>query len=149
MTYPIDPRGAHFVYTHPTVPLDVRLAAGVKVMLSNGERADVKYARADLSTNGTRELIPAVATKRIMVMGLFLNNGAGAATTAIVKSGTTAISSTMSMAANGGKERPYNGLPYYRGGAVNEAINITLSNGADVGAEAFFIEVPVDVDIAS
>lgn len=133
----------------PTRPLEVRIIAGVKVRLTNGELVDLKYAWGSLAASGDREMIPAIADKRIMVMALFLNNGAGGAITATVKSGTTAVSALISMAANAERPRPYFGAPYYRGGAVNEAMNVTVSAGADVAFEAFFVEAPVDVDIAS
>lgn len=130
----------------PKNPIDVRPIAGADIRLPNGQRVDIKMAIANLATNGTRELIPAVADKRLFIVGLTLFNGAGAATTVTLKSATTAVSPLISLAANQVVVLPLNPSGYTRPDAVNEAVNATLSNGADVGVIAHYVEVPVDVD---
>lgn len=141
----VQPIGARWVRTPKGTALDVRSAAGSKVMLPNGERVDVKMAIVNLAGAGTTEIVPALATAKAVIVGLVLSGGAAGVSTVTIKSATTAISPLISLAANDTRVLPLNPAGYCRPDAVNEAINGTVT-GAAVGCIAHYIEVPVDVD---
>lgn len=137
--------GGSYVKTEDGNVLDVRPLAGADIRLPNGERVDVKLAIVNLATGTTTEIVPAIADKRIMVVGLVLTAGAAGVATVTLKSATTAISPLLSLPTNGPLVLPLNPAGYARPDAVNEALNGTVT-GAAVGCIAHYIEVPVDVD---
>lgn len=138
--------GGSFVKTEQGEALDVRQMASNKMFLDNGERAQVKLATLDATTNATTELIPAIATKRVIILALLLSPGA-TATSVTFKSASTAISPVITLAVNTPLHLPLTGGGWIRQTNVNEAINVTLSNGSAVGIIAHFIELPIDVDL--
>lgn len=138
-------QGASYVATEPGEALDVRPISGSKIMLPNGTRVDVKLAIVNLGAAGTTEIVPAIADKRIMVVGLVLTCGVAGVATVTLKSATTAISPLLSLPTNGPLVLPLNPAGYARPPEVNEALNGVVT-GAAVGCIAHYIEVPVDVD---
>lgn len=139
------PNGAVIVYSDPGEPIESRAVSGPKIMLPNGDRADVKLAIVNLATGATTEIVPAIADKRIMVVGLVLTAGAAGVATVTLKSATTAVSPLLSLPTNGPLVLPLNPSGYARADAVNEALNGTVT-GAAVGCICHYVEVPVDVD---
>lgn len=137
--------GKTFVATEPGDTLETRAVSGPDIRLPNSSRVDVKMAIVNLATGATTEIIPAVTTARLMIVGLVLTAGAAGVATVTIKSATTAISPLLSLPTNGSLVLPINPSGYMRPDAVNEAINGTVT-GSAVGCIAHYIEVPVDVD---
>lgn len=95
------------------------------------------YAFVNAATGARREIVAAVANRKIRVLSYSLSGPAGSVSTATFESATTAISPLISLAANGfAPESDNNGLFETAAGA---ALNITTS--ATVGVRVTYILV--------
>ena len=145
--FPIDPRGAHYVYTQPDFPLDVRTIGGNKIMLSNGERVQVKryWTTAAIATGATTtEVLPAPPTGYYLVVLAYCVM-CDAATLVTFSSSSTVVGMPLPCAANGGVNRPVTGYPLMVG--VAEASLTIATSGGNTYLDMAFIEVPINVDI--
>lgn len=142
MTSKVSAQGKRFVTTEPGDAV-ATLAAIDRVVLSNGEPAQVKRAFATAASNDTTELIPAVSDKLLRVVSLVMLQGATAGSVTL-KSASTAISPVFTQAANGGMVLPFNPHGWFQTNAINEAFNVTVSNSSDCGIIVLFIEIPDD-----
>lgn len=115
-----------------------------QLVLSNGERIQVKRAFVDALTNATTELVPAVAGATLRVCSLIMLHG-DTAGTVILKSATTAISPTFSNAVNGGMVLPFNPYGWFQTTAINEALNVTVSASSNCAMIINYIEITDDL----
>lgn len=141
------PRGASIVYTDPGEPLDVRNLGGNKIMLSNGERVQVKrYWTTSVFATGASdsEVLAAPPTGYYYVV-LGYTVMCDAATTVTFRSNSTTIGMPLFCAANGGISRPCGSQPLLV--AVAEAALAITTSGGNTHLDLHFIEVPLNVDI--
>lgn len=114
------------------------------LVLSNGQRVQVRRAFVDAASNATTELIPANATALFRVLSMFMLGGA-VAPSVTLKSASTAISPVLANAANGGAVLPPNLWGWFQTNAINEALNVTVSSSSDVGIIVNYIELTTDL----
>ena len=143
----VKPQGATFVHTQAGEPLDVRPMGGNTIMLSNGERVQVKryWSDAAIATGATgTALIATPGTgKYLVVLGYTVMCDADTLVT--FKSDTTVVGMPLPIAANGGIMRPPQGQPLMVG-IPDKNLNITTSGG-NTYLDIHYIEVPLNVDI--
>lgn len=139
----VKPIGKKYVATERGEALSVEPTVG-HLVLTNGERIQVKRAFVNALTNATTALVPAVADATIRVCSLIMLHGATEGTV-ILKSGSTTISPTFSNAANGGMVLPFNIYGWFQTTAINEALNVTVSNSSDCACIVNYIEITDDL----
>jgi len=105
-----------------------------------GDYITEKFAKADVAAAATNtSLIAAVTAKKIRVISYSVSALAAGATTIKFSSATTAISHTISLAANGfASETDENGLFQTNAG---EALTVTTGAAAGVGVRVTYVEV--------
>lgn len=139
----IQPHGKKFVTTEDGDYLAVSEILTGKITLPNGQPVQVKRAFADCTSNATTELITAVSDKVFRILTLMMVHG-GTAGTVTLKSASTAISPIFSNAANGGAVLAFNQHGWFQTNAINEALNVAVSNSSDCGVIVQYIEIPTD-----
>lgn len=139
----IQPHGKKFVTTEDGDYLSVSEILTGKIMLPNGQPVQVRRAFADCTSNTTTELLAAVSDKLFRVLSLIMLHG-GTAGTVTLKSASTAISPIFSNAANGGMALSFNQHGWFQTNAINEALNVTVSNSSDCAVIIQYIEIPTD-----
>ncbi len=136
----VHPKGKHYVTTEKGELLYVAQGSG-KLLLPTGEFVQVKRAFVDAATNDTTALLAAVADRAFRILSLILLHGDTAGTVTL-KSGEDAISPVFSNAANGGMVLPLNPHGWFQTNAINEALNITVSDSSNCGVIINYIEIP-------
>ena len=101
----------------------------------------IKTAFANATVSGNTLVVAAVSARKIRVLGYSLNNGGGAVIRVNFQSQTTPISSTKSLAAEGGGSNVYAYQGFCFETAVGEALNLNLSALGTVGADITYVEV--------
>ena len=101
---------------------------------------DYKTAFVNATASGNTEVVAAVARRKIRVVGYTLNNG-GAAVAVNFQAGTTAISSTKTLAATGGGMVVRLGQGFVFETTEGEALNINLAAAGTVGVDVIYMEV--------
>ena len=141
------PRGAMIVYSDPGEVLDVRNAGGNKIMLSNGERVQVKrfWTTSAIATGASDTEVLANAPTGFYYAILAYTVMCDAATLVTFRSNTTTIGMPLPCAANGGITRLMTGQPLLVCNAEDK-LAITTSGG-NTYLDLHFIEVPLNVDI--
>lgn len=139
----IQPHGKKFVTTDDGDYLAVSEILTGKIILPNGQPVQVRRAFDDCASNATTELLAAVADKVFRVLSLIMLHG-GTAGTVTLKSATTAISPVFSNAANGGVVLPFNPHGWFQTNAINEALNVAVSNSSVCSVIIQYIEIPAD-----
>lgn len=133
--------------TDPRFPLDVRATANNQIMLSNGERVQVKrfWTTSAIATGASdTELIPTPgAGFYLVVLGYTVMCDADTLVT--FKSDTTVVGMPLPIASKGGIMRPPQGQPLMVC-IPDQNLNITTSGG-NTYLDMHFIEVPLNVDI--
>lgn len=141
-------RGKINVVTEPGDVLDVRPFGGNAVMLTNGERKQVKRYWSD-SAIGTgasdTTILPAPASAQFYLVVLAYTVMCDADTLVTFRSNSTTIGMPLPCASRGGIQRPFTGQPLLVG-VPGQPIAITTSGG-NTYVDMHFIEVPIDVDI--
>lgn len=140
--------GGMYVGTEPGEVLDVRPQASNKIMLSNGERVQVRryWATSAIATGAAdTTLIAAPANAQTYIVVLAYTVMCDAATLVTFRSDSTTIGMPLPCAANNGITRPLTGHPLLVG-VPGQPIAITTSGG-NTYVDMHFIEVPIDVDI--
>jgi len=141
------PHGAVIVYSDPGEVLDVRNAGGNQIMLSNGERVQVKrfWTTSAIATGASDSQLLAAAPTGYYYVVLAYTVMCDANTLVTFRSDSTTIGMPLPCAANGGITRLLTGQPLLV--CVPEAgLNITTSGG-NTYLDMHFIEVPLNVDI--
>lgn len=136
-------RGKHFVATELGEAISVQETTG-HLVLSNGQRVQVKRAWVNALTNATTELIPAKAGVVFRVVAAFMLGGATAPSVTF-KSASDAISPLFANAANGGAVLPPNLWGWFQTDTMNEALNVTVTSSSDVGVIVNYIEITDDL----
>jgi len=139
--------GATFVSTQAGQPLDVRTSGGNKIMLSNGERVQVKryWTAAAIATGATTtEILPAPPTGFYLVV-LAYTVMCDATTLVTFSSDGTVIGMPIPGAAGGGITRQLTGQPLMV--CVAEKSLTIATSGGNTYLDMHFIEVPLNVDI--
>lgn len=139
----IQPHGKKFVTTENGDYLAVSEILTGKIILPNGQPVQVRRAFDDCASNATTELLAAVSDKVFRVLSLIMLHG-GTAGTVTFKSASTAISPVFSNAANGGVVLPFNQHGWFQTNAINEALNVTVSNSSACSVIIQYIEIPTD-----
>lgn len=137
-----------FVASDPRQPLDVRPQGGNKIMLSNGERAQVKryWSAAAIATGASdTTILPAPANAQLYLVVLAYTVMCDAATLVTFRSNSTVIGMPLPIGANGGITREMTGQPLLVG-VPGQPIAITTAGG-NTYLDMHFIEVPIDVDL--
>lgn len=141
------PQGAKIVYTDPGEPLDVRQVASNQVMLTNGERVQVKrYWTASAIATGASDsalIANADTAKYLVVLGYTVMCDADTLVT--FRCNGVTIGMPLPCAASGGIMRALNGQPLLVA-EPGQALSITTSGG-NTYLDMHFIEVPLNVDI--
>lgn len=136
------PSGKKYVVTEPGESLSVIQSLG-KIILPNGQAAQVKRAFVTAAHNDTTALLVANADAAFRILSLFMLAG-GTAATVTFKSGTDAISPPLTNAANGGAVLPPNPHGWLQTNVINEALNVTVDDTSDVAVLINYIEIPQD-----
>ena len=141
------PNGAVIVYSDPGEPLDVRPMGGNQIMLSNGERTQVKrfWTTAAIATGASDTEVLGNAPTGFYYVILGYGIMCDAATLVTFRSNNTTIGMPIPAAANGGIVRPVTGQPLLVCNAEDK-LAITTSGG-NTYLDLHFIEVPLNVDI--
>lgn len=141
------PKGAIIVYSDPGEALDVRTIGGNKIMLTNGERVQVKryWTEAAIATGAsdTEVLAAAPAGYYYVVLAYFVM--CDAATLVTFRSNSTTIGMPIPAAENGGVQRDFTGQPLLV--CVPEQKLAITTSGGNTYLDLHFIEVPINVDI--
>jgi len=141
------PHGAVIVYSDPGEVLDVRPMGGNSIMLSNGERVQVKrfWSTAAIATGASdTEVLDAAPTGYYYVI-LAYAVMCDAATLVTFRSNSTTIGMPIPAAASGGIVRLFTGQPYLV--CVPEQKLAITTSGGNTYLDLHFIEVPLNVDI--
>lgn len=140
-------RGGTYVKTDPGNVLDVRNAGGNKIMLSNGERVQVKrfWTASAIATGASDTEVLAAAPAGFYYVILAYTVMCDATTLVTFRSNTTTIGMPLPCAANGGVTRLLTGQPLLVCNAEDK-LAITTSGG-NTYLDLHFIEVPLNVDI--
>jgi hypothetical protein len=101
---------------------------------------DYKTAFLNATASGNTEVVAAVARRKIRVCGYTLSNGGGAAIAVNFQSGTTAISSTKTLAATGGGMVVRLGQGFVFETSEGVALNINLDASGTVGVDIIYLE---------
>lgn len=141
------PNGAVIVYSDPGEALDVRTLGGNKIMLSNGERVQVKryWTTSAIATGASDSEVLAAAPTGYYYVVLGYTVMCDAATTVTFRSNSTTIGMPLYCAASGGISRQPGGVPLLVG--VAEAALAITTSGGNTQLDLHFIEVPINVDI--
>lgn len=140
--------GGMYVGTEPGEVLDVRAQASNKVMLSNGDRVQVKrYWTASAIATGASDttIIAAPADAQHNLVVLAYTVMCDATTLVTFRSDSTTIGMPLPCAANGGITRLPTGQPLLVC-VPGTALAVTTSGG-NTYMDVHYIEVPIDVDI--
>ena len=97
----------------------------------------VLYAPINATTSGDTQIVPAVSGKRIRVIAYAVI--ANATVSIKFRSGTTDITGSMRIVEGGGIAHAYDGGLFQT--AVNQPLNINLSNNATVGGYVVYREI--------
>jgi len=140
-------RGGTYVKTEPGNVLDVRPMGGNQIMLSNGERTQVKrfWTTAAIATGASDSEVLGNAPTGYYYVILGYGIMCDAATLVTFRSNSTTIGMPIPAAANGGIVRPVTGQPLLVCNAEDK-LAITTSGG-NTYLDLHFIEVPLNVDI--
>lgn len=107
-------------------------------LVSDGDNVEPKFAKINANNSGDMTIVSAVSGKRIkLIAGFFV---AAADVTVAFKSGSTALTGDMAIAAHSGIVWPLNEVGYLVT-AVNQALIINLGSGVQVGGGITYIEV--------
>lgn len=135
------------VYSDPGEVLDVRNAGGNKIMLSNGDRVQVKrfWTTSAIATGASDSQVLAAAPTGHYYVVLAYTVMCDAATLVTFRSASATIGMPLPCAASGGITRLFTGQPLLVCEAES-ALAITTSGG-NTYLDLHFIEVPLNVDI--
>ena len=100
-----------------------------------------KTAFVNATDIGNTPVVAAVAGKKIRVTGYTLNNGGAAAVAVNFQSGTTAISSTKTLAATGGGMVGLIAQGFLFETTEGQPLNINLAAAGTVGGDVTYLEV--------
>lgn len=141
------PKGAIIVYSDPGEPLDVRPMGGNKIMLTNGERVQVKryWTTSPFATGASDSEVLAAAPTGYYYVVLAYTVMCDAATTVTFRSNSTTIGMPLYCAASGGITRHLTGQPLLV--CVPETALAISTSGGNTHLDLHFIEVPLNVDI--
>ena len=141
------PHGALWVYSDPTTPLDVRSVGGNKIMLTNGERVQVKryWTTSVFATGASDSEVLAAAPPGYYYVVLAYTVMCDAATTVTFRSNSTTIGMPLFCAASGGVTRTLTGQPLLVCAA--EGVLAITTSGGNTHLDLHYIEVPLNVDI--
>lgn len=141
------PKEACIVYTDPGEPIDVRASGGNKIMLSNGERVQVKryWTTTAIATGASDTEVLAAPPTGYYYVVLAYTVMCDAATLVTFRSGSTTIGMPLPCAASGGITRLLTGQPLLV--AVAESALAITTSGGNTYLDLHFIEVPLNVDI--
>jgi hypothetical protein len=141
-------KGKTFVATENGEALSVRPLGGNSIMLSNGERVQVKrfWTTAAIATGASdTTVIAAPANAQTYLVILAYTVMCDAATLVTFRSNSTTIGMPLPCAASGGITRLPTGQPLLVC-VPGQALAITTSGG-NTYLDAHYIEVPINVDI--
>jgi len=143
----IEPQGAHYVHTQDGEPLDVRTMGGNQIMLTNGERTQVKrfWSTAAIATGASDTEVLAAPPAGYYYVVLAYTVMCDADTLVTFRSGSTTIGMPLPCASRGGITRLPTGQPLLVG--VAEAALAITTSGGNTYLDLHFIEVPLNVDI--
>lgn len=141
------PNGAVIVYSDPGEVLDVRSFGGNKIMLSNGERVQVKryWTTSVFATGASDSEVLAAAPAGYYYVVLGYTVMCDAATTVTFRSNSTTIGMPLFCAASGGITRPCGSQPLLV--CVAETALAITTSGGNTHLDLHYIEVPLNVDI--
>lgn len=136
-------KGGTNVRTEPGNALSTEQTVG-HLVLSNGTRVQVKRVFGEMANNDTTALLAAQATLLYRLVSVVITAGS-VAPVVTFKSASTAISPAYSFPANETVVLPPNLWGWLQTNAINEALNVTVSNSAAVQVSANFIELTTDL----
>lgn len=127
--------------------LNVRAFGGNKIMLSNGERVQVKryWTTSVFATGASDSEVLAAAPTGYYYVVLAYTVMCDAATTVTFRSNSTTIGMPLFCAASGGITRPLTGQPLLV--CTAEAALAITTSGGNTHLDLHYIEVPLNVDI--
>lgn len=127
--------------------LNVRAFGGNKIMLSNGERVQVKryWTTSAFATGASDSEVLAAAPTGYYYVVLAYTVMCDAATTVTFRSGSATIGMPLYCAASGGITRAPSGMPLLV--CVAEGVLAITTSGGNTHLDLHYIEVPINVDI--
>lgn len=139
--------GGTYVANEPGEVLDVRPLGGNKIMLSNGERVQVKryWSASAIATGASDTEVLAAPSAGYYLVVLGYTVMCDAATLVTFRSNSTTIGMPLPIAANGGITRAPGGQPLLV--AVAETALAITTSGGNTYLDLHYIEVPINVDI--
>jgi len=127
--------------------LNVRAFGGNKIMLSNGDRVQVKryWTTSVFATGASDSEVLAAAPTGYYYVVLAYTVMCDAATTVTFRSNSTTIGMPLFCAASGGITRALSGMPLLV--CVPETALAITTSGGNTHLDLHYIEVPLNVDI--
>ena len=127
--------------------LNVRAFGGNKIMLSNGERTQVKryWSASVIATGASDTTVIAAPPTGYYIVVLGYTVMCDAATTVTFRSNSTTIGMPLYCAASGGISRPPGSQPLLV--CVAETALAITTSGGNTSLDIHYIEAPLNVDI--